>query len=213
VRPDWDAWYSPELMRGALAGGSLLAVGLSMAACFGQTPSDEREPATGGAASSIAGGANGAAATSSAGAAGTEACGQESEACCPPSTTLALVLPCDDQLQCCNGVCRLSCSAPEEPVDGWSDAPDCDLAPYRVCEQDDDCTLVEHRANCCGSTRLVAVGVSAVPIVTELIAGCAPTTTCECEAVLVTDQGSVPAGTDVLAVCRDGSCATSAVIE
>ena len=142
-----------------------------------------------------------------------EPCGDEGQPCCPRPPSMVYRPPCrDDQLQCCADVCRLSCTAPEEPLDGWSEAPECDLAPHQACAQDAGCVLVEHRLNCCGTVRIVAVADTEVAVTRELAETCAPTTTCECEAALVTEGQSIPKDAEVSAVCRDGWCGTRALI-
>jgi hypothetical protein len=210
-----------------LAGGLILA-----AACGGKKSADavgspDLAPSVGGAVSSAGGdggskevagvagtqGSDAGASGVAAGGGGLADCGAPGEGCCPNPNSLVAVEPCHDpSLQCCTGVCLLACDAPDEPPDAWAARPECTLAPYKACTADSDCTLVEHRVNCCGTTRWVGIAVDAVTDVTTLTAACEPTTTCDCPALELAENGPIDPGTDTEPTfrCRDGACTSFA---
>lgn len=210
--------------RYALALGGTLSLAI---ACGGETraeadPSPDAPTTGGGGAAAGAaatnGGTDGAAVGGApAGSGGIAAggspltdCGTEGEGCCPsPSSSLILIDPCRDPwLQCCAGVCRLVCAAPDEPADAWAARPECDLSPHKACTADADCTLLDQRVNCCGTTRRVGIAVAAVTAVAALAATCEPTTTCDCPALELAEDGAIdPAATaEPTARCREGAC-------
>lgn len=144
-------------------------------------------------------------------------CGDEGVACCSSPNichpeggcTLIGWDPCHQGQQCCAGTCRLSCERPEQLLDAWSTEPECDLEPFKTCQSDEECALVEYRRNCCGTRVATGVHVDAVAEAQTLIARCESTATCrDCMPERTLDDIGVGASMHAVA-CRAGRCVST----